>query len=592
MDTILLIRKNLHTHTSCNLQSELRLLDAIDMYEQGAFDIINEHQHQFSELVSQIINGHDRNEIDEEEIGRVFDTDRFEVQMQIKQLAYYVVGKQLTAENHDINIDQLDEWSDTMDHGFYIGLSLSDDNIEHIIDDVRLSSVLRESRACSYDENIAQFCRTELKDELSDDEVIAKIDHMNDGAYTYLPDYLQTIAYHLLRTNKKDLWYRLLVKLKYFPLQGVLIYDLHTVEDCVEFISIVGKDKSVRKKVLLYLLRERLFDIMRDECDNLRTNAGDTQLPDKYRTWAVEELHQWQVVVDRSTRQALETFIATFGIQDMAVWMAHKDAQAEGKSKKYFEGEMEILKRYEANVMNKLDITTLDMSNLDLCTLLYVSQSVCKSSSIDNVADDYLKVLCHLLYTDKGFTLPQLTEKSIGRMRDIYQIMQHSKIDLINYPQTYKPSKFEDTSKYYQQCFRCQAGDAYWYSILMLQREADQSTDMFWTIASMLIGFNKEEHQVPYDCFFLPLYLTEVVAIQILPQVKDNFEEQLIETSARMSVVLRVLTANGGCLSDSNKRKLQSRLDERWKEEASLLKRQDARLYGYLMDYTNKVKLT
>ena len=592
MDTSLLIRKYLHTHTSCNLLSELRLLEAIDLYNQGALAIINKHQHQFNDLVSQIIKGRDRNEIDADEIGRVFDTDRFEVQMQIKQLAYYVVGKQLSAENHDINIDQLDEWSDTMDHGFYIGLSLSDDSIERIIDDVRLSSVLRESRACSYDENIAQFCRTELKDELTDDEVIAKIDHMNDGAYTYLPEYLQTIAYHLLRTQKKDLLYRLLVKLKYFPLQGVLIYDLHTVEDCVEFISMVEKDKPVRQKVLLYLLRERLFDIMRDECDNLRTNADDTQLPEKYRAWDVEELHQWQEGVDGRTRQALETFMATFGIHDMAIWMAHKDAQAEGKSKKYSEGEMDILKRYEANVMNKLDVTTLDMSNLDLCTLLYLSQSVCKSSSIDNVADDYLKVLCHLLYTDKGFTLPQLTEKTIGRMRDIYQIMQHSKIDLINYPQIYKPSKFEDTSEYYHQFFRCQAGDAYWYSVLMLQREADQSSDMFCTIASMLIGFNKEEHQVPYDCFFLPLYLTEVVAIQILPQVKDSFEEQLIESSARTSVALRVLTANGGCMSDSNKQKLQSRLDEKWKEEANLLQRQDARLYGYLIDYINKVKLS
>ena len=124
MDTTLLIRKYLHTHTSCNLLSELHLLEAIDLYNQGAFAIINEHQHQFSDLVSQIINGHDRNEIDEDEIGRLFETDRFEVQMQIKQLVYYAVGKQLSAENHDINIDQLDEWSDTMDHGFYIGLSL------------------------------------------------------------------------------------------------------------------------------------------------------------------------------------------------------------------------------------------------------------------------------------------------------------------------------------------------------------------------------------------------------------------------------------------------------------------------------------
>lgn len=591
MDTTLLIRKYLHTHTSCNLRTELRLLEAIDMYEQGDFVIINEHQHQFSELVSQIIKGLNRNEIDEEEIGRAFKTDIFEVQMQIKQLAYYVVGKQLTGENQTVNIDQLDEWSDTMNHGFYIGLSLSDDNIEHIIEDVRLSSVLRESRACSYDENIAQFCRAELNDEVTDDEVIAKIDHMNDGAYTYLPEYLQTIAYHLLRTNKKYLWYQLLIKLKYFPLQGVLIYNLHTVKDCVEAIKMIEEEKTVRQKVLLYLLRERIFDIMRDECDKLKTNANDTQLSDKYRAWAVEELDQWQMNIAGSTRQVLETFIATFGVQDMVIWMAHKDVQAEAKSKKYTECEMEILKRYEANVMNKLDVTTLEMSKLDLCTLLYLSQCVCKSSSIDIVADDYLKELCHLLYTDKAFTLPQLTEKSIGRMRDIYQIMQHSNLDLINFPQTYKPSKHEDTSDYYQQRFRCQTGDSYWYSVLMLQREADQSTDKFWTIANMLIVFNEEKRQVPYDCFFLPLYLTELVVIQILPQEKDSFEEQLIETSARTSVALRVLTANGGCLSDSNKKKLQSRLNEEWQVEASLLQRQDSRLYDYLIEYLNKVKV-
>ena len=149
----------------------------------------------------------------------------------------------------------------------------------------------------------------------------------------------------------------------------------------------------------------------------------------------------------------------------------------------------------------------------------------------------------------------------------------------------------EDTSDYYQQRFRCQTGDSYWYSVLMLQREADQSTDKFWTIANMLIAFNEEKHQVPYDCFFLPLYLTELVAIQILPQEKDSFEEQLIETSARTSVALRVLTANGGCLSDRNKKQLQSRLNEEWQVEASNLQRQDARLYDHLIEYISKVKV-
>ena len=149
----------------------------------------------------------------------------------------------------------------------------------------------------------------------------------------------------------------------------------------------------------------------------------------------------------------------------------------------------------------------------------------------------------------------------------------------------------EDTSDYYQQRFRCQTGDSYWYSVLMLQREADQSTDKFWTIANMLIAFNEEKHQVTYYCFFLPLYLTELVAIQILPQEKDSFEEQLIETSARTTVALRVLTANGGCLSDRNKKQLQSRLNEEWQVEASNLQRQDARLYDHLIEYISKVKV-
>ena len=113
----------------------------------------------------------------------------------------------------------------------------------------------------------------------------------------------------------------------------------------------------------------------------------------------------------------------------------------------------------------------------------------------------------------------------------------------------------------------------------------------FLILVSWLIAFNEEQHQVQYDCFFLPLYLTELVAIQILPQEKDSFEEQLIETSARTSVALRVLTANGGCLSDSNKKKLQSRLNEEWQVEASILQRQDARLYDHLIEYINKVKV-
>lgn len=590
MEKQTLIQKYLHTRVSNNLHSEILLLDAIEKYEVGAFEIVTKHKQQFEDLIAQIKSCRDRNAIAEETIGKDFGTDNFELQMQIKQLAYYVIGKQTISERGTIDVDILDEWSDTMEHGFYASLTLTDQDVERLLGEMRSSTIMRESRSCSQSENLAQYCRSELSNELTDEDIIAKIDHMNDGAYTYLPEYLQTLAFILLRDDRKALWYRLLKLLKYFPLQGALLYDLHTVKDCLDVIRMVSADNTVRQKVLLFLLRERLFNIMREEHLNLLSNVEDSVLAETYRSMASEELKSWDANVDDCSKEALNIFLSAFGMSDMLSWLAAKDEHSERKSKKYRDEEEVILKRFESNVFCHLDFQELDLSKFDLTTLLYVSNPLSTSDRQDVIADNYLSDLCCKLYSDKGLILPSLSEKTINRMRQIYNIMLHSKMDLLSYPQKFKPQKVEDTQDYYQQFYRCQAGDAYWYSVMMLMREKDQSAEEFWKVAEMLLSFNKEEHQVPYDCYFHPLYLAEIIATQILPEVKDKFESALIETSSRISIVLRILTANGGNMVTENKRALLARVGKDWESEASHIKQQDNRLYKCLEEYISKIK--
>ena len=87
------------------------------------------------------------------------------------------------------------------------------------------------------------------------------------------------------------------------------------------------------------------------------------------------------------------------------------------------------------------------------------------------------------------------------------------------------------------------------------------------------------------DQFFVPYYIAELIATQVLEAEKDEFEHKLIERNSSLSFVLRILTANNGQLSEKNKTALKRRVDLEWEWEKKLMIQRKNEMYKVLDKY-------
>ena len=86
----------------------------------------------------------------------------------------------------------------------------------------------------------------------------------------------------------------------------------------------------------------------------------------------------------------------------------------------------------------------------------------------------------------------------------------------------------------------------------------------------------------------MPFYIAEIIAIQIIPDQKDEFEAMMIGRVSNLHFLLRVLTANEGELSKANKAALKFRCDREWYWEKQLISQQLKEQTDYLDEYVRK----
>ena len=244
------IREMLHCKTDSNLQFGLLLADYICRYENGEM-FSDEKRGIFDNLVGRIIEERpDMNELPDEEIGRLFGTQKFDEQTALKDLVYYQVGKILSDNEECHTLDYLDFADENMEHGFYLGFTLTRKVLTSLLEEVKAKGdmVVMESRMMNErPKDFYQFCKQCLNEKFLDDEVIATANQYNNGDYTELPGYVSVLGHVMLVQGKIDLWTELLCSLRYYPLQGALLHQLsHTHQFLVSQLA------STRERGLIH----------------------------------------------------------------------------------------------------------------------------------------------------------------------------------------------------------------------------------------------------------------------------------------------------------------------------------------------------
>lgn len=582
-------RELLHCWTDSNLEFGLLLADYICRYEREEL-FSEEKRATFDNLVERIIKERpDMNELPDEEIGRLFGTQKFDEQTALKDLVYYQVGKTLSDNEECHTLDYLDFVDENMEHGFYLGFSLSQEELVALLEEVKAKGdmVVMESRMMNErPKDFYQFCMQRLNEKFSDDEVIATANQYNNGDYTELPGYVSVLGHIMLAQGNIDLWTELLCSLRYYPLQGALLHQLHTTERCMKVMEILEGKECSRKKVLAWLLRSRASHLLVQEWEYLERNAENIELCEKNQMLAQEELVGWNKSIEDTVKDLVGQWINVFGNAEMSEWYSGKQARVKSMARRFAEYEQRVIGIVGEVLSSGITIDEEMVSGKDLSTLLYYITLLEQGKVNKALSPSLIRAICHQVYHQRYVPDLKLSEDSLAMLRSIYRCL------LISGEDGYKlmaKERYADDGRIegYSIDYHISRGDSFWMSVMILATEEVGEEGWLREAVHNLNVLNNGGFDQEY--FFTPYYLAEMIVSQVMKEEKDGYEQMLITEMNNLPMALRILSANNGEMSDENKRLLSERKEREWDLEKQLNKQKNQGHVAFLEEYMGKV---
>lgn len=582
-------KEMLHCRTDSNLRFGLLMADYISRYEKGK--LFSEPQMTvFNGLVERIIKERpDLNELPDEEIGRLFGTVKYEEQTALKDLAYYQVGKMLSENSDCHTLPYLDFADENMEHGFYYGFAPSHDVLKSLLDEVKNKGdmVVMEARMMNErPKDFYQFCKYQLKDQLSDDEIIATANIYNNGDYTEVPGYVSVLGHLMLRQEEIELWAELLCTLKYYPLQGALLHQLHTTDLCMKVWDVLKAKQSTRWKVLAWLMRSRMSRLLVQEWEYLERNAENEDISESDLALAHNELGAWRANIEGRIKTMVVEWTTVFGNAEMSEWYSGKQARVKNIARRFAEYEQRVINIIGEMLSSSITIDEGMIDGKDLNTLLYYASLIESGKADKKLSVKLIQTICHQIYHQQYVPELKLSEESLTMLRSIYRCLLWSGE---NGYKLMHNERYADDGRIegYSIDYHITRGDAFWLSVLILASEEIEENKWFQEALRYLNivndgGFNQEN-------FFTPYYLAEMIVSQVLTSEKDDYERMLIYYMNNLPMVLRILSANNGVMSNDNKALLGARVKREWELEKQLSSQRHQPHQDFLEDYLKKV---
>lgn len=579
------------SRTESNLRDELDLLKLISLYDkEGRVDGFDTYyiQQYVDQVCEQTEEG---NKLWEDEVEKNAGENNYRKARLIVDLVYYIVGRKWKCNMTKQTRDGLEYIEDNMGHGFYLGFGLNHDSACTMVKEVDGAQelFLLKCREMGVNrDSFVRFCYKELKDDLPNDTIIKKIDQFNNGAYLELPLGISTLSYLLLKDDYLDEWCDLLVNLHFFPVQGSVIHSLNTVEQCIKVWSVLAQKNYTRFKVVAYMLREHMMHLLTKESEYLERNAHNDELVTEDLDYGKLLLKEWDDSFECLCKTLVELWLETFGMDDTVIWFCGHRGRLQGREAKFIEYEKKSINAIENSLTSRLTITSEIIAKANYQTCLYLLKVASNDEMGTSLYKELVNGFCHLTYNGRYIPQMKMEQASLDNMRNIYTCIQKADIDGLRMVITerYPMEGFKvDYNKAYQSC----SADSLWLSTLLLQTEKTGDDKYFWMVVENLFRFADYKISLVTDYYFMPFYIAEIIAVQVLKEQKDTFEEMLINRVCNFYFLLRVLTANEGVLSDKNRVRLRDRCYKEWDLEKQLISHQMKEQTDYLDGYVDKV---
>ena len=569
------------------------LLKAITLVDTPSY-FKKEKRRVFDEYVEKV-NAKFPNEhyIDDEELQKSFNYRKYEKVELVGNLIYYKVGELYTQTFLKApSAKLLDQIESSVKFGFYLGFKLDKVRILDIIEDIGsdLGYIFANIESSSNErEELEKFCKNCIRDTSTDDEIIKQIDMYNDGGYIILPESIQLINYQIVTNDYWSCWLYLISKLKFFPLQGALIYMLQTVDDCINALRTIQSSDIDRKKIIVYLLRNRFFSVLCEEYERLENNCNSDSLQvidkhnERLRLW-----NDWKSGIPRLIHMWYDITKSILGLSEMASWYSLYKQKLESRPSNFIKKELWGIHQISPFIADSLKDQEMDVDNVGLTTLLLFAKEASCQTLNQNYYKNLVEAIVKQIYHARYLEPLRLDGNGLENLRSIYRCLEKAELDGIDIFHSYRDC-FEGYKTDFKTASRSAEGDTFWLSVLMLELEESKNQETLRYLYNWIIDSTILDNNSIRDDYFSPLYIAELIVTQVLPDEKDAFESAVINNIPNLALVLRIIAENRGVMSSENRKALSTRITDEWNLEKMLFNKTNQKQLEFLEKYVNQL---
>ena len=571
--------------TGNQLEHHLLSLDAILHPESSHVAFIKKHEALIEELVQKGIKG----EVDRYDLyndsSEFFPRIKHPYSQIIQDVVWYKVGLE-NSMKATLTLKEIGDKWENCGSDFFLGYIPSVEALEKYIDGADWDSYIKNARDMEGNNaSLLSYTKEAYAKAKSDDDLVNEIYHFNDGEYIELPDDVEALVWMIKLQQRWDLFVKVLDCLKFYPYQGCLIYYVRTVEECNAVINLLHGCQH--EEVLQYLMREQVFRIIQEEEHCLKANA-EGGIHERWSKEAVELYDKWVNTKESTLVEFAKEWISVFGAEKQSEWVSLKFRQALGKVGQFKTYEEDVLAVIDKYTKEQLAFDTINYNGKELPTLFNYALSANAVGLNEQVKMSIFRAIVARIYKTSYCPEWQLSEKGIELVRAIYGLVSADKAEGLKLLRVkHKPQ--EGYKVDHEKALEAAFGESFLLSVLLLQVETTGDKDRFHELMSLLYKYAQNGSMTQEDQFFIPFYIAELIASQVIKDEKDMFEKKLITSYPQLPFVLRILTANGGKLSAGVKDALKKRVDLEWQWEKKLMIQRKNQMWKVLEEYIGEL---
>lgn len=614
-------------YCSCSESSLSRILKDMRTVDNIYSDDDDDRTEVISKLVDDIAKGAISYDlIDDKYISNLFSIDEDSEISSIKTSIQYLYAFQISKRQELPSLNELGHFYEIMGTPFFWGLNIPNDYIGTMIDKLKQNfESLILKKVTSFASNKEIFYNdlsSLLQTNYGNADTLSLINQFTDGSYVSLPHYVSAISLICKIHGYETEWQRLYDALRIFPLQGALMFNLHTPEQCIQIVN--AQRGKLCERVTIKLMQNIMFRVMYTCSEMLSDNTKAKLLTDSEHQKASAYLESYTNSRYEYAKEFISQSLNVLGWDDTVTWIIGLINRIKDKELRFIEHQKAVADFFYETLK---DILTqhiaennvergflLESDNFDnIIFYLSILNDFQGLECSEELGADLIRKLIKSTYANY-FVLPAADKQGFDKMRSVYRFLPpnwHITMDSLK-PFRHSSVGFKvDNEKVYS-TYR---GDEFWFSVLFLQFESlipdfypntsscalipsssdvDSLSTPMTTISDSLkalVEYVLNLVLISHDSgkFFEPLYIVELMVSQVLLECKDWFEMKLIKEHSNLLEVLRIFSANKGIFSDEVKSELTQRIKKEWTYEKEITAVYNKNIISYLDHYISSL---